>query len=66
MKKNTSQSQFRGINTINISSPINTSNNNYNTSNNITSLTSPINGHKKLQGFDFTSTIKSTTFTNKI
>lgn len=48
MKKNPSLPQFKGLNTINISSP------------------SPINAQKKLQGFDMTSTIKSTTFTNKI
>ncbi len=50
MKKNSSLPQFKGVNVLNISSP------------------SPLNTNqsKKIQGFDMGSTIKSTTFTNKI
>lgn len=48
MKRNSSQPQFKGLSTLNMT------------------LQSPSNAQKKLQGFDMTSTIKSTNFTSKI
>lgn len=53
MKKNNSQPQFKGLNILNISgvSPLNT---------NATTVS------KKIQGYDMASTMKNTSFTNKI
>jgi hypothetical protein len=67
MKKNSSLPQFKGLNTVNLNSPLGM-NGLGGVNGSALAMNSPsgMNGHKKIQGYDMSSTTKSNTFNTKI